>query len=127
MSRPIPELTRATRERGLVVVTITGELDKAGTLVIEPAFDAAVPDRRTRVVVNLADVPFLTSAALAMFVVRAQAHSHHGGKLYLAGANRLVSHVFEQAGFHAIFPIYPTLDEAIAHVEQEMTGDAADG
>jgi anti-sigma B factor antagonist len=114
-----PGLSRHTREDGVVVMAIVGDLDTAGTAELEPAFQAALPDRTVRAVIDLSGVPFLTSAALAMFVVRAQAMQKAGGKLYLAAPTRIVRDVFERAGFTQMFPILPTVDDAVAFAATE--------
>ena len=118
-----PVLSRMTRDSGIVVVSIIGELDTANTREIEPAFSAALPDRRVRAIVDLSGVPFLTSAALAMFVVQAQAMRRAGGDLRLAALQPRVADIFERAGFSVIFPIYSTLDEAIAELEGKKLGE----
>lgn len=115
-----PALSRSTRSSGLVIVSISGELDTVGTHAIEPAFKAALPDRTVRVIIELSSVSFLTSAALAMFVVNAQAMHRAGGKLCLAAAKKIVADVFVQAGFTTAFPIYATLDEAIQEMEKDI-------
>lgn len=114
-----PILGRATHESGVVVVSITGELDTAGTRQIEPAFQAALPDRTVDAVLDLAGVPFLTSAALAMIVVKAQAMKRAGGALHLAAATRIVDEVFQRAGFTNIFTLYSTVDEAIKAISAD--------
>lgn len=114
-----PTLSRQTRDSGLVVVSIIGELDTAGTAELEPAFVAALPDRTVQAVIDMAGVPFLTSRALAMLVVRAQAMQKAGGKLSLAALSKVVADVFERAGFSSLFVIYPTLPEAIKALEQK--------
>jgi anti-anti-sigma factor len=106
-----------TRESGLVVVRIHGDLDAYGTMQVKEAFSVAIPDRTAHVVVDLSEVPFLTSAALAMLVVRAQAMARAGGSLHIAGARERVLEVFERAGFTLIFPLYPTLEAACAALE----------
>lgn len=115
-----PALSRTTRSSGLVIISITGELDTAGTHAVEPAFKAALPDRTVRVIIELSSVTFLTSAALAMFVVNAQALHRAGGKFCLAAAQKIVADVFVQAGFTSAFPIYATLDEAIEEMEKDI-------
>ena len=112
-----PTLSRETRDSGLVIIRITGDLDTAGTTQIEPAFVAALPDRTVSVVIDMTEVPFLTSRALAMLVVRAQAMNKAGGKLCLAGLSRVVAEVFDRAGFSSLFVIYPTPDDAVAALE----------
>jgi anti-sigma B factor antagonist len=114
-----PTLSRRTRDSGLVIVSIIGELDTAGTTELEPAFVAALPDRTVRAVIDMSGVPFLTSRALAMLVVRAQAMHKAGGKLCLAALGKVVSDVFDRAGFSSLFVIYPTVDEAIKALEQK--------
>lgn len=104
----------------MFVISITGELDTFGTAAIEEAFQAALPDRTVDVVIDLSGVPFLTSRALAMFVVKAQAMNRAGGQLHLAGPRKMVRQIFEQAGFTSLFPIHKSADEAIAEVEAEL-------
>jgi len=115
-----PTLSRSTRNSGLVIISITGDLDTVGTHAVEPAFKAALPDRTVRAIIELSGVTFLTSAALAMFVVNAQAMHRAGGKLCLAAPRKVVADVFVQAGFTSAFPIYPTLEEAIEEMEKDM-------
>jgi anti-anti-sigma factor len=115
-----PTLSRTTRGSGLVIISITGELDTVGTYAVEPAFKAALPDRTVRVIIELSGVSFLTSAALAMFVVNAQAMHRAGGKFCLAAPQKIVADVFVQAGFTSAFPIYATLDEAIEEMEKDI-------
>jgi len=114
----IPTLSRQTRDTGVVVVTIVGELDTFGTKSIESAFHAALPDRTVDAVIDLGGIPFLTSAALALFVVQAQAMRRAGGTLHLAGARKAVKQIFELAGFNSLFPIYETMDDALAALEE---------
>ena len=114
-----PTLSRETRDSGLVIIHMTGELDTAGAAQIEPAFVAALPDRTVSAVVDMGGVPFLTSRALAMLVVRAQAMKKAGGKLCLAALSGVVKDVFDRAGFSSLFPIYPTLDDALAELEKK--------
>lgn len=115
-----PTLSRSTRNSGLAIISIAGELDTAGTHAIEPAFKAALPDRTVRVIIELSGVTFLTSAALAMFIVNAQAMHRAGGRFCLAAAQKIVADVFVQAGFTSAFPIYATLDEAIEEMEKDI-------
>ncbi len=113
-----PTMIRTIRESGVVVVALSGELDSLGTRLVEPAFATALAERTTRAVVDLSGVSFMSSRALAMFVSHAKALSLGGGELHLAGANEFVSQVFQQAGFSTIFPITPTLEDALATLEE---------
>ncbi len=109
-----PSLSRAVHESGIVIIRLAGELDTLGTRQIETAFSTALSNRTVQAVVDLSEVPFITSAALAMFVAHAQTLHRGGGCLCLAAATRIVAEVFERAGFLNIFPIFPTVDDAVA-------------
>ncbi len=115
--RDAPTISSAQRDSGLITIQISGELDSLGTRQISADFAAAIPDRMSRVVIDLSGIVFLTSAALAMFVMHAKALSQGGGSLHFAGANNLVADTFKQAGFSTLFPIYPSLEDAVAHLE----------
>lgn len=114
-----PALSRQTRESGLVIVSLVGELDTSGASELEPAFVAALPDRTVSAVIDMSGVPFLTSRALAMLVVRAQAMQKAGGVLCLAALSKVVADVFDRAGFSSLFRIYPTVADAIAALEKK--------
>ncbi len=101
-----------THESGLLVVQLTGELDSHGTHEIENTLGVAIYDRSAKVIVDLSQVPFLSSGAIAMLVRQAKALKGGGGSLGLAGLQPQVAEVLEIAGFSSIFPIYPTLEDA---------------
>ncbi|NDJ36203.1 MAG: STAS domain-containing protein [Chloroflexi bacterium] len=119
-------LTREERPSGLVVVKLSGDLDSYGTKEINNPFAVAVSsDRSLPVVVDLSNVEFMSSAALAMFIVHAQAMTRAGGKLCVANPNEQVETVFTLAGFQQLIPVYDSLDKAISELEAE-TGTSKD-
>lgn len=113
-----PVLSHTIHESGMVIVSITGDLDTYGVRQVETEFAAAIPDRRAKAVVDLSGVVYISSAALAMFVVKAQAMSHAGGRLTIAAAQPQVIEVFEWAGFATVIPLYDTLEDAIVALDE---------
>ena len=71
-----------------------------------------------RAVVDLTDVAFVSSAGLAMLLVKGKTLRRGGGVLTLAGANRRILEVLSMAGFHELFDIYPSPDEAISAMQR---------
>ncbi len=112
-----PNLSRMTRESGVVVIQLSGDLDAVGTRQIEPAMSVALSDRSLKVVIELAEVQFLSSAALALLAANGQVLRRGGGMLVLAGASGAVADVIRQSGFSDLLPTYPALDEALAALE----------
>ncbi|MGF1503536.1 MAG: STAS domain-containing protein [Chloroflexi bacterium] len=101
------------RGDGILIITIQGDLDSMGTRTVESSFSAAVPDRGSTVVIDLSNVGFISSAGMAMLLVKGKALRQGGGSMSLAGASRRVYEVLALAGFHELFMVYPTLDEAL--------------
>ena len=105
----IDEQTRG----GVLLITAAGRLDSgtAGSL------EAVVPARvqtHDKIVLSLADVPYVSSAGLRVLLIGAKAARAKGHKLVLAGLAPSVQEVFDISGFSAIFAIEPDVDAALA-------------
>lgn len=115
-----PTLSRVTRESGLVIIHIQGELDSFGTGEIALAFSTALGDRTVHAVVDLGEVSFISSRAVALFLSHTQMLRRAGGDLRLAGANKSITRIFELAGFGSLIPS-STLEEAITEMEAGLS------
>jgi anti-sigma B factor antagonist len=113
-------LTSQTDASGVIVLQFHGDLDSMGTHTVEAQFDAALDGVKSDVVVDMADVGFISSAGMAMLLVRGKKIRQRGGSLLLAGASTRVLEVLSLAGFHELFNIYPTVDEAVASLEPSV-------
>jgi len=105
------------RPSGVKVITVTGDLDSMGTHMVEDSFSGAITDRASRVVINLGPVNFISSAGLAMLLVKGKALRQGGGSMVLAEANPRVFEVLSLAGFNELFNIYPTVADALSQAE----------
>lgn len=110
-------LTTEERPSGIKVIHFHGDLDSMGTRMVEDSFSSAINDRNSRVIIELGDVNFISSAGLAMLLVRGKMLREGGGNLNIASASERVHEVLMLAGFHDLFGIYPTLEEALSAVE----------
>lgn len=111
------KLTSETRPDGLMVVTFEGDLDSMGTHTIEDGFAKIVKDRNSRVLVDLSGVNFISSAGMAMLLVRGKMLRQGGGNMFLAGPNTRVTEVLAMAGFNELFDIYESQDAALESLE----------
>ena len=105
------------RPSGVIVVRIHGDLDSMGTHKVGKDFEAALGDEAASAVVDLSQVNFISSAGMAMLLVKGKALSQAGGKLVIAATTTRVMEVLSLAGFHELFEVYPTLDEALVALE----------
>lgn len=99
------DIREETRD-SVLLVTAAGRLDSnsAGEL------EAVLPPRvqaNERVVLDLANVPYVSSAGLRVLLMGAKAARAKGHKLVLTGLSPSVREVFDISGFSSIFAIEP--------------------
>ncbi len=111
-------LTIEDKPSQLRIVTFHGDLDSVGVRMVDDAFTAAASSPNRFVVVDLRDVAFISSAGLAMLLVKGKMLHRSGGKLAVAGATKRVREVLSMAGFQELFDIYPSVEEAVAALER---------
>lgn len=110
---------------GAAIVRLAGRFDGAGAARFdrEALGEAAA---RKAVVLDLAAVPYVSSAAVRSFLRLAQALSRAGGSLVVSGMTPFVSQVLELSGLLGRFRTAATEDEALALLEasRPATGPA---
>ena len=97
-----------------LVVAPAGRLDSAST----PAFEAALQERiaaaPTAILLDLAAVPFVSSAALRVFLSASRRLGEAGSQLAFCGLADNVRDVFAISGFDSIFTMYADRAAALA-------------
>lgn len=106
-------LTTEERPNGVKVIHIHGDLDSMGTHMVEKSFESALDGPTQRVVVDMQDVSFISSAGMAMLLVKGKNLRQQRGQLVLASASERVREVLALAGFNELFDMYPTVDDAV--------------
>jgi anti-sigma B factor antagonist len=105
------------RERETTVLAVEGELDLAAAPRLEQPLRSALREADRGVVLDLSGVTFMDSTA---FRVLSQAKRRHGHvPLAIVCPRHNVLRIFRIAGIDKDFPLFPTLDEAIAYVREE--------
>ena len=105
----IGEQTRA----GALIVSPAGRLDSSSAGALEAVLPARV-QANDKVVLSLADVPYVSSAGLRVLLIGAKAAKAQGHRLVLTGLSESVREVFDISGFTSIFAIEPDVDSALA-------------
>jgi anti-sigma B factor antagonist len=78
-----------------------------------------------RIILNMSEVPYLDSAALGVLVDAVRRARENNGGLYLAQVMTFVRRAFEITRLIRIFPVYDTVEDAVAAAT--ATGTAASG
>ncbi|MBD1856096.1 MULTISPECIES: STAS domain-containing protein [Leptolyngbya] len=98
---------------GVLVVDMKGRLDSRTSGYSYDELVRIAKGDNKQVLVNLAELEFLTSAGLRSLLVAAKLLQGSGGILKLCDANESVKQVLETAGFASLLHLYPTEAEAI--------------
>ncbi len=96
------------------LVKATGRIDSATAPKLEEAFGAITEAGRFRIVFDLSDVDFISSAGLRVMIsVQKTCKRWNRGEVVLAGVPRRVHEALDLAGFVPLFKIFETEVEAV--------------
>jgi anti-sigma B factor antagonist len=98
------------------VVALEGELDLGRAPSLKWALVDAVDAGYKQLVVDLTAVRFMDSTALSV-LVGVNRSLDVGARMAIVCVNANVLKIFELSGMDGAFAIYPTLDQALAHVQ----------
>jgi anti-sigma B factor antagonist len=101
------------QERGVSIITASGELDAAKSPELEKVFASVPADASNRIVLDLKDTGFIDSSGLATLVRAFKRARSSGGNLVLAGLQPPVRKVFELTRLDKAFDIYGDTAEAL--------------
>ena len=107
------ELSTKRYER-VDLVKVSGRVDHQTAPVLEKTVQGIIAGGRHNVVVDLSDVPYISSAGLKVLQAAAKSvRGVMGGDVRLAGLQPNIKEVFKLIGFDTWFKIYDELVEAV--------------
>jgi anti-sigma B factor antagonist len=101
-------------ENGITVFVLEGRIDTEGAVDMDLALQVAVSEGKHKMVLDMAEVRYISSAGLRALVDVFTKNREAGGDLKLAALNPKVMRVFQIIGFDKFFSIYDTLEAATA-------------
>jgi anti-anti-sigma factor len=107
-------------QRNFVILTPAGRLDAAGARALETEWKQQIAAGNTRLLVDLKDVHYISSAGLRTLLAAARSAKRHGGTLKLCGLTPRVHEIFQVAGFDHVFEIFPTYEQAERAMNQDQ-------
>ena len=108
-------LEHSVRTQGTAtVVAVAGTVDAVTAPRFAEALQAEVAAGHAKLVVDLADVAYISSAGLRAVLASLKGARAAGGDLRLAGAGDGVAQVFDLAGFGSILESFGDVDGAVA-------------
>lgn len=94
-------------------VTLAGRLDAGNAQLIKEALQQLIDSGATHLVVDLAQVPFIDSAGLAVLVSALKAVRRVDGTVLLAGVQPQARTVFSLTMLDQVFAIHPNVEAAL--------------
>jgi len=105
---------RSERREGVLVFFINGRLDAFGAQQLDTWVKDALHDDDKELVIDMTGTNYLSSGGIRLFNSLSKEFKRRSGKFVLSSVGEYPMKVLEMAGFHSVFSIYPTTDEAVA-------------
>ena len=95
------------------IVSVSGKLDALSAGDYEKAVSQLIADGKTRLVVDFAQLSYISSAGLRVLLSTAKQLKPKGGEALFANLQDGVRDVFEMTGFSSILGIHPSVKAAL--------------
>jgi anti-sigma B factor antagonist len=109
-------LARVPAPRGVVLLRLEGEFDIAAAPALRDEIDAARGEGRAPVVLDLAELTFVDSAALRELLEADERLRADGAELILAGARPVMARLLELTHTSDVLTVVPTVEQALERV-----------
>jgi anti-anti-sigma factor len=101
---------------GVTVLRLAGHLDSNTTPEFETQLFGVVDAGSRRILIDLAEVDFIGSVALRVFLMAARKLAPGGGTLVVCAPNEAVRDTLEVSGFSKLLQVFESHQEALAHL-----------
>jgi anti-sigma B factor antagonist len=101
------------RKADAVILVLSGKLDATTAKTFEDRILGVINSGTLRLLVDLAQLDYVSSSGLRVFILAAKRLQTLDGKIVLCSMKDHVRQVFDLAGFSSMLSIYASRDEAI--------------
>lgn len=98
---------------GFVKVTLAGRVDTTNANEFEKAMLEVVESGTSRILLNCAELNYISSSGLRVFLIVQKKMSASKGKFDLCSLRAEIKEIFDISGFTSIFSIFPDEESAI--------------
>jgi anti-sigma B factor antagonist len=103
-----------TSRGGVSIIEIKGRLDSKTTGELEHKILGVLEGDGQKLLVDMADLDYINSSGLRVLVMAYQRLKQSGGTLAISGTKDYILEVFEIAGYHRLFNLFPNQDDALS-------------
>ncbi len=105
---------KADSKKDIIIIKITGDIDTSTIYEIETTFAEIIESRCYKIIVDLEEVIYISSAGWSIFLNYIKEIRQKGGDLKLIGMKSFVYKVFKLLELSYILKDYNTLENAIS-------------
>ncbi len=98
---------------GVLIAELTGKLDTSTSGSAQDKLVQCVKDGETKIILNLKDLEYVSSAGLRVILVISKLLQSNKGEFRLCSPNEIVEEVLQISGFNSLLRIFDTEQDAI--------------
>jgi len=102
------------QEEHIAILEINGELDAHTAFQLEQQFKTLIETEAYHIIVNCANLEYIASAGLGVFMAYIEDIRNLGGDIKLSNMTDGVYHVFDLLGFPSLYDIHSDESEALS-------------
>jgi anti-anti-sigma factor len=109
------EISGTNNEKAFVV-RLKGRMDAIGAPEFDKKCGEWLGQGNVKIVIDFSELEYISSIGLRSILVLGKQIKGQDGKLHLCGMDKIVGGVFQMSGFAAIFPVFDSLEPALAKI-----------
>ena len=98
------------------LLRLVGSLDGLTSPDLLKAFNSAIDNSVTRIVLDMTEVNYVSSGGLRVLLMGAKKLKERDGEIVLFGMNQTVNEVFKLSGFEQLFSSFDSEEEATGSI-----------
>lgn len=107
------EISEETLDGNIVKINLSGRMDIGGVKTIEKEFDRMTEAPRMAILVDMSDVPYMSSIGIRSLLIHAKAVSGRGGKYAITNIQSDVKNVLQVSGIDQLIKLFDSVDDAL--------------
>ena len=109
---------RGEQREGAVIATVAGRIDGGNALEFQSALEALAGEQAASVIVDLADLSYISSAGLRAMLVVAKQVQGKGAKMGVCSLSDSINEIFQISGFDKFIPVHAAQADALSALSE---------
>ncbi len=107
---------KVRKEETALIISVAGRMDAVSAPEFERTCNEWIEENEHTLVIDFNDLDYLSSAGLRSLLVIGKKLKAENGSISLAALKDIIKDVFMISGFDSLFPIYETVEAALAQI-----------